>query len=277
MIKPIKPFEKATSDKGDSLPLDAKIAVLDKALEDLGWAGTATEYRRIVDKKHPDLSSDNKKLRVIDYLTVYLKFKKEYPNEGDIFLSTLVADEISEKRTDTLTNIYNRRAFDDDIIIEQKNLETQTNRAKHSVYMLLDLNDFKSINDTIGHEAGDEALIHFSQTVGNVLRKEDRFYRTGGDEFSLILPNADAHDVQAISDKIKKALKASPFQYAGHNMALSASIGAADIKPDKEISESLKQADVAMYEDKKAHKSAQKNSGVAAGRDGRAARAPQFL
>ncbi|PJF45734.1 MAG: hypothetical protein CUN48_17380, partial [Candidatus Thermofonsia Clade 3 bacterium] len=114
--------------------------------------------------------------------------------------------------------------------------------------MFLDLDRFKSVNDTLGHLVGDELLQLVSQRLRHCLREGDTLARIGGDEFMLLLPHIRTRDNAAnIAEKILAALK-TPFRLNGHELYISASIGIAIYPNDGITHETLiKHADIAMY------------------------------
>lgn len=107
----------------------------------------------------------------------------------DISELKIAEDRLKELVTlDSLTKIKNRRAFDNDII----NLIFYSKRYQHDFVIIhFDIDNFKDINDTYGHQAGDSTLIDFSNRIKGFIRKSDKFYRIGGDEFILLLPETN--------------------------------------------------------------------------------------
>lgn len=154
----------------------------------------------------------------------------------------------SLSNTDNLTKINNRKKFEEysSVIIKS---------AKRYDFpfsiMLIDLNKFKPINDTYGHDIGDEILIHFSKIVSEIIRESDVFFRIGGDEFVLILPHTKVEDSISIIKKIKDSFKNNKFIKDDITIEISASYGVAEYPKDAdELEKLLKVADTKMYEDK---------------------------
>lgn len=143
--------------------------------------------------------------------------------------------------TDTLTGLPNRSYFQ----VSHSNLVRK--RIMHAL-LLFDLDDFKKINDSLGHEVGDHLLMHVAERVGEVGRPQDTFYRLGGDEFVLMLE--DTTDVRVITSAAKRILEslAQPFHISGHDIVVSSSIGIVVYPSDGQSSQELLQnADTAMY------------------------------
>ncbi len=151
---------------------------------------------------------------------------------------------------DTLTGLPNRHAFG-----QRLGLEAQRAQRDQLAFALLyvDLDHFKSVNDSLGHGAGDALLGAVAERLRSALRASDVLARLGGDEFSVLLPApADARTARRVGVKLLEAL-ASPFPIDGHAIHISASIGLAVFPQDAGAPEDLLRcADLAMYEAKHA-------------------------
>lgn len=146
---------------------------------------------------------------------------------------------------DYLTDIPNRQLFDHTL---SKVLATAKRNKKGFVVMLLDLDRFKNVNDTLGHEAGDLLLKQASKRFQATMREEDMLARVGGDEFGIILSDVNnAKDAALTAQKIIDCLK-EPFLLNGQEVNITPSIGVA-IYPSagETVSDLLKSADEAMY------------------------------
>jgi len=154
---------------------------------------------------------------------------------------------------DTLTKVPNRFLFD-------IKLEQAISRAKrnHSIVTLffIDLDDFKIINDTFGHPAGDKVLQTISKNIKNIVRIEDIFARIGGDEFALIVEGIkDINYIENIAKKIMQT-STSPIIYEDKEINLTFSIGISQYPKDTSSkTELIRFADIAMYKAKKVGKS----------------------
>jgi len=147
---------------------------------------------------------------------------------------------------DALTNLPNRAMFNDRLT--QALAQAQRNRHKLAV-MLVDLDQFKKINDTLGHEVGDKLLLSVGKRLVKVLRRGDTVARMGGDEYLILLPRTNqAEDGGVVAQKILKAVR-EPFVIGGHELRVTTSIGIA-IYPDsgQDVDTLIKQADMAMYQ-----------------------------
>jgi diguanylate cyclase (GGDEF)-like protein len=142
---------------------------------------------------------------------------------------------------DALTQLPNRVLFHERL---EKALTTPGDRPVSVA--LIDLDDFKEVNDTLGHEIGDLLLIAVAQRLDGCVRTEDTVARLGGDEFVVVLDGADPAAADLAAERMKEALR-EPVLADGHELPIRASIGIADGHTGSEASLLLRQADIAMY------------------------------
>ncbi|WP_051640588.1 diguanylate cyclase domain-containing protein [Thiomicrorhabdus sp. Milos-T2] len=161
-------------------------------------------------------------------------------------LSKSFTEVVSAAETDTLTGLRNRRNFDR--VIKRELIKTKENET-HLALVMLDLNRFKPINDTYGHQVGDHALKHFAAILEKSFRKEDLIFRTGGDEFMLILPNISNQAASHVLDTLSKNLTCVPFKIdEEHQLYLSCSMGFAIYPLDgTDCDQLIETADQMMY------------------------------
>jgi len=143
--------------------------------------------------------------------------------------------------SDPLTGIGNRRSFID---AGQALLQRGRMRGEPVALLLCDLDFFKRLNDTFGHQAGDRALVDFGQVIARRMRRQDVFGRIGGEEFACLLADADALVAREVAERIRAEFAAMPFAEQGR---LSVSIGVATTTSRYELDELLAQADRALY------------------------------
>jgi diguanylate cyclase (GGDEF)-like protein len=146
---------------------------------------------------------------------------------------------------DTLTGLPNRRLFQDRL--EQALLGAERHRTTMGL-MFVDLDGFKEVNDTLGHDVGDLLLREAALRLEQCVRANDTVGRFGGDEFAVILQDTSLPmDAEVIGNRIVMAL-AEPFDLDGHRLRISASLGIARYPTDgTDATALLKSADVAMY------------------------------
>lgn len=157
---------------------------------------------------------------------------------------------------DHLTGLLNRRGMDEALAHHFSILSRDRCEKNNFAVLYLDLDRFRGINDTYGHQIGDEVIKFFAHILTETLRHHyDVIVRLGGDEFVVILPKCNLEQAEIVQGKIKGALEANPFTADGTTLSLCTSIGIAmalvphdsEIRPLKKI---LELADKAMYADK---------------------------
>jgi diguanylate cyclase (GGDEF)-like protein len=146
---------------------------------------------------------------------------------------------------DSLTGIYNRLQFDKTI---KSKINEADNRDRLLALMFIDLDNFKSVNDHLGHRIGDLLLKKIAKRLESTLRDNDFIARIGGDEFAVILDDIDSVEVAGqIAKKILNVLT-MPLNLAGNDVIISSSIGIACYPfPDTDLTSLLQNADIAMY------------------------------
>ncbi len=154
-------------------------------------------------------------------------------------------DEVAALATeDELTGLPNRRRLLERLADE----EARSARTHRSFALLMsDLDNFKQLNDSYGHGAGDAALRHFAATVTAQIRKNDLLARLGGDEFCIILPETDATHAAALAAIIARAIRETPLRWQGEAIPMTVSIGIASWSSDTPDGGMLPQADRALY------------------------------
>ncbi|MBI5289183.1 MAG: EAL domain-containing protein [Chloroflexi bacterium] len=145
---------------------------------------------------------------------------------------------------DPVTGLANRARFMDRL---DHALARIARRAGPLSVLFLDVDNFKTINDTLGHATGDRVLVALAQRLTGCLRPDDTLARFGGDEFAVLLEDASGSDARTAGERILDALR-TPFLVAGHELFVRVSVGAvASAFSDEEPEDLLRNADVAMY------------------------------
>jgi diguanylate cyclase (GGDEF)-like protein len=153
---------------------------------------------------------------------------------------------------DALTGLYNRHRFQDELA----RMLSDGDRHHSAVALLFfDIDEFKHINDTFGHRAGDAMLVRVAGEVSAQVRRNEIFARLGGDEFAILAPEATEQEAAAFAERIVRAISRIPFSYEGHNLRLTCSLGVA-LYPDHagNAEDLVASADLAMYQAKEAGK-----------------------
>jgi diguanylate cyclase (GGDEF)-like protein/PAS domain S-box-containing protein len=151
---------------------------------------------------------------------------------------------------DELTGMSNRRSF----FSRGKEEINRVQRYPEPLSLImLDIDRFKKINDTYGHDAGDSALLKFSSIFQHVIRDVDHAARLGGEEFGILLPNTEQKEAQIIAERLRRKIAATSFDFQEKPIKMTASLGVATYKmPALSLDELLHCADTAMYQAKKA-------------------------
>jgi diguanylate cyclase (GGDEF)-like protein len=150
---------------------------------------------------------------------------------------------------DTLTNLFNRRHFEEQLSTEtQKALENQSNLS----IIMVDIDHFKKVNDTFGHDGGDKVLREIAFLLKNSVRKQDTVARYGGEEFVLLLPGAPLEPTSMVAERIRRSVENTPFDLGQTQIRLTISLGISNFPTHriKSKEELVKMADLALYEAK---------------------------
>jgi two-component system cell cycle response regulator len=163
---------------------------------------------------------------------------------------------LSMALTDSLTGLYNRRYFE---VHLQKLLQKNMQSKKAMAVLMMDIDHFKSINDTHGHAVGDEILKVFAKRVQDSLRSFDLVARLGGEEFVVILPDISPDMAYFIAERLRKMIADDPFVCAakGGKVSITTSVGGTIIEDSNvDMLGVLKRADEALYEAKESGRNA---------------------
>ena len=152
-------------------------------------------------------------------------------------------------RTDSLSGLANRNSLEEYL---QKLIAASAREKKQFAFLFLDIDHFKSINDSLGHNVGDELLQNVASVIQKVVRPNDIVARIGGDEFVIVLQDYSSYlELSAIIERIQKQLK-SPWLIQTHPIQITSSVGIALYPADgTDIVTLMKHSDIAMYQAKK--------------------------
>ncbi|WP_170122120.1 GGDEF domain-containing protein [Breoghania corrubedonensis] len=145
---------------------------------------------------------------------------------------------------DVLTGLLNRRGFER---VLERSIAFVSRYQSDVALIYADLDNFKSINDTLGHAAGDAALKHVAEVLLQALRRSDVVGRIGGDEFVALLWKSDECAARAVAREVSDALTRAPFVHKGRSVLLSASLGVATLAFEDSAAGVLDRADRDMY------------------------------
>lgn len=174
-------------------------------------------------------------------------------NGRDVVIGTLldITDhKVNQKRIeelanfDELTGLHNRRML---MEAAREAVDRALERGEPLCVLYLDLDRFKNVNDTLGHDTGDQLLIDVANRLRACLRGTDSLARLGGDEFAFVLPGASPEVAEKVARRVVRTV-GEPFHVAGHNIRVGGSVGIATLSESDASAASLfKQADIAMY------------------------------
>lgn len=184
---------------------------------------------------HPALYFWNGTVRLVFFLTVASLLRQ---------LRALLDKEREFSRRDYRTGLWNARAFKEALAVEHSRAQRQ---KQPFTLAFIDLDHFKTVNDTRGHEEGDRVLVKVAETLKGVLRRSDVLARLGGDEFVAILPGCDREAASRVGDKLNAAVRETSLE---NGWPVTASIGLLvhpEARSDDDLKALLRHSDELMY------------------------------
>lgn len=177
----------------------------------------------------------------VSFLSAFYEYSRQKSYETALYLS----DQFERQaKHDHLTQLLNRRGAQQ--CLEREYARLQRSQRPFSV-AIADIDRFKHINDTLGHEQGDEVLKQISKTFTARLRGQDILARWGGEEFMFIFPETDEASAVKALEQIRQNLSDSPLTINDVEMSVSSSFGVCEVNADNTVSYAIKQADKALY------------------------------
>ncbi|MBV2234417.1 MAG: diguanylate cyclase [Sterolibacterium sp.] len=147
-------------------------------------------------------------------------------------------------RIDPLTNVLNRKGMDEAMAREVSRAHRQHGKLCIAV---LDIDNFKKLNDTLGHQAGDAALVHLATVIKDALRPQDTVARYGGEEFVLLLPDTPLDESVATVTRLQRELTRKFFLHNNEKLLITFSAGVAELDENESSTQAFQRADQAMY------------------------------
>jgi diguanylate cyclase len=217
-----------------------------------GIASVAEVQRQCIDNAPSD--SIEKFVTFIEELSTLNQTMSDELDKAQLKINTLT-EELQEARsaltTDPLTKVGNRQGFSEDI---ESVIEAGVSKKLSLVLMMIDVDNFKFLNDEYGYVAGDKVLYFIAQTIKGMIRTGDKVYRYGGEEFAVILNRCDVTQGQAIADKIRSKIEQSHLLYTGKNVHVTISVGVTIHQQGDTLEALVERADKALYCAKKSNK-----------------------
>jgi len=198
-------------------------------------------WRKVLDHRETLIEQINRDpglvVSCLDYLT----------NIENILIDATIIEEgksqyiITTNLVDKMTKLFIRAVFD---VVLEKEMDYSLRTKSPLALLMIDLDDFKKVNDKFGHQKGDEVLSIIGQLIINSVRKMDVACRYGGEEISVIMPNTELQESEIIAERIRK--KISSYDFGG--VKITASIGISIFEPkDEKMSDLVYLADKALY------------------------------
>ncbi|WP_166266601.1 GGDEF domain-containing protein [Marinobacter caseinilyticus] len=150
-------------------------------------------------------------------------------------------------RTDDLTRLSNRRDMQHRLTMEFSRYQRS---GHHFSVVLVDLDLFKRVNDSYGHDAGDTVLRQFSELMQTVVRQTDIPARWGGEEFLILLPDTSLLQALTLAERLRDEVEHTPFMFDGQRLPVTISAGVCSITQSESVNQLLRQVDINLYEAK---------------------------
>ncbi len=177
----------------------------------------------------------------VSFLSAFYEYSRQKSYETALYLS----DQFERQaKHDYLTQLLNRRGAQQ--CLERELARLQRNKGAFSL-AIADIDHFKSINDTLGHEQGDEVLKQISDVFSSRLRKQDVLARWGGEEFMFIFPDTNEENAVTALRQIKNKLNETPLQIKGKKLKVTSSFGVCEVNEKTDVSYAITRADSALY------------------------------
>jgi diguanylate cyclase (GGDEF)-like protein len=158
--------------------------------------------------------------------------------------ATLFHQALKKAYTDPLTQTHNRASFDDSITRE---MSLAVRNAKSLSLIFLDIDHFKTINDTYGHECGDATLVLGTKWIKENLRNSDMVFRYGGEEFVILLNGTDGNGAELLAERIRASIESHTIAFGMETLKITASLGVSTLRDNDTLESFVQRADKAMY------------------------------
>lgn len=246
LVKRCGEIARARLDTGSTDPTGDELDHLGHTIEamatHLELSQTENDSARQALQKSRDELEDRVKQRTRELLNTNDKLREEI-KERERIESILQQSAL----TDYLTGLPNRRAMIQ--LLDKEAARYQRSEHPFSL-VLLDIDNFKHINDSFGHDGGDEILVAVAENMGSWMREKDVLARWGGEEFLILLSDTDVESATEQAERLRTAIEDQDFAVRSHVAHLTISLGVAGYNEDDKIDNCIKEADIALYKAK---------------------------
>jgi len=212
------------------------------------------------DSDDPALSDDGPSAKAVELIAQITAANQKLKQRLESAEATLksqaqeLEDTLSEARTDVLTQLLNRRAFEEE---RERRWALWERKQQPFSLLILDIDHFKQVNDTYGHDAGDLVLREVAARLTSVMRKTDYLARIGGEELAILIPESDWPSVSTVAKKVLNVVRSVPVKYDETEIDVTVSCGLMPVVHAQGLEALTKGADEALY----AAKAAGRNCG----------------
>lgn len=250
--------EAASRASGDRLDADMSDAVArlkhsvqhSESLADL-QAGVQASLDRMLDHIRSHISEENARRVEAEDEAAQLRDQLHGLERQSFDLRRQVARTTAQALQDPLTGLPNRRAYDQRVIQEHARFRRF---GEPLALLVFDIDNFKRLNDSLGHKSGDKALVNVGRLLGERLRETDFLARYGGEEFVVLLPGAAADDAMRLAEQMRQAVEQGGLHAHGQPVELTVSAGTACFAADETAEAVFERADRALYAAKRGGK-----------------------
>lgn len=186
---------------------------------------------------------------IITTTILFFYARRVHQYEHELLEKNRILDKLATY--DSLTGVMNRRTFLD---ISQKYFSKSQRKKSHFYFLMIDIDNFKLINDSFGHFAGDQVLINAAHSISSFIRAHDIIGRLGGEEFGIAIIEDSPDQAKKVAEKVRQAVQEHGFSYKENKIDVTISIGLASSKNHDNLEETMIHADKAMYKAKESGK-----------------------
>ncbi len=226
-----------------------QVTHIDRTVSD---ATDLDELKRVVRQRVARISehidkfrrTEDKRMAVVEQENIQMRERIGKLEASRVILQEQLAASTQKMLRDTLTGLPNRLAFDERVALEVARMQREHTPLCLAIW---DIDHFKNVNDTFGHQAGDKALHVVGKTLNQLIRDVDMVARYGGEEFVMILPRAELQQAFVVLERIREKLAGTAFRFKDTPLKITLSCGVAEFNAGETIEDVMARADEALY------------------------------